>query len=105
MINIIAGLAYVAPLSVFIVGVVLIFRGDRIKFFRRRCACGYDLRGLPASVERCPECGMPRARSRKGLWARGDRVIMLGILCIILSIALVPVAMAAAVAISDWLMH
>src|SRR4051812_20118884 len=22
-------------------------------------ACGYDLRGLPAETERCPECGMP----------------------------------------------
>ena len=85
MIQMIGLLAYLPAVLLFIAGVVLIFRGDRIKFLRSRCACGYDLRGLPRRVERCPECGAPRETRRKGLWARGDRVIMLGVLCIVTS--------------------
>jgi hypothetical protein len=90
MIHMIGLLAYLPTVLVFISGVVLVFRGDRIKFLRSRCACGYDLRGLPRRVERCPECGALRETCRKGLWAKGDRVIMLGVLCIIASPLLVP---------------
>ena len=75
------GLVLLSPL-LFVVGIVLIVRGDRSKFDRGRCPCGYSLQALPAESSRCPECGL-NFRSRRSFWRRCDRRVNIGIACLI----------------------
>ena len=74
---------------------------EREKFLKQQCACGYSMRGLPHTVERCPECGVKRKLRSKSLWLRGDRVIILGVLLIILSLLLSPLSFAGFAVISS----
>jgi len=53
---------------------VIVRRGVRRVLRRRRghcVACGYDLRGLSATSDRCPECGAPLAPSPAVFRGRG----------------------------------
>ena len=69
-------------------GIVLVRIGDRTKFVHVNCRCGYSLRGIPTAA--CPECGRPIQRNLTGRWQLGDRRIAVGIICIVLSVASVP---------------
>ena len=91
--TLIALFVLVAGPAAFIAGVVLVVRGDRIKFLRRggECgSCGYSLRGLPRAVERCPECGTERTAGGRARWRRSDRAMTIGIVLLVVSGILLP---------------
>lgn len=87
----IAILLVLFDVALFVSGIVLIRRGDRVKYRRDHCTCGYIINHLAPKSHSCPECGARLSKNRARLWARGDKVVYLGIALVLLSISGPPI--------------
>ncbi len=72
-------------------GIVLIRKGDLRKFRRHQCACGYPRHGLQPGTTNCPECGRVFSGTPKEHWRRGDRMVILGIACLLAATIVIPI--------------
>ncbi len=82
----IVGVFFAAP---FAIGLVLIFISSKGVYAVRECSCGYDLRRLPPSSLRCPECG-----AKKGhVTIDNPRLFKVGLIVLLFPVALALSAM------------
>ena len=91
MVASIAILLVLFDVVLFVSGIVLIRRGDRSKYRRHNCTCGYIIDHLTPKSHSCPECGAKLSMIRARLWARGDKFVNLGIVLVLLSISAPPI--------------
>ena len=78
----IAALALLAGLAMLVLGL----RGRRVDDHPLCRRCGFDLTGLPATSDRCPECGRPTTRARIGHRRRRAGPIALGAMLVALAL-------------------
>ncbi len=88
MFDIVLAIGSLVLMVTFAAGGLLIVNGQELKSMKKRCTCGYSLRGLPPSVECCPECGTMREEINRELHRRGNRRSILGFICVSISFLL-----------------